>query len=111
GNTNQDIKASAEIWKFLKRHRIKNCNITSVPDREASAELRCSPNPFNDHLNITGNNKITKIGIYNLLGQEVYINELPSKAEISTTTLKEGIYFVKVEVENKTSVFKVIKKK
>ncbi len=53
------------------------------------------PNPFNDYIHIESYNSISKITIYNVLGQVVKKIENPlNSMQISTGDLKQGLYMV-----------------
>ena len=71
------------------------------------------PVPTNDLLNLaigeTANN--VKVAIFNTTGQKVYTNYLGNgnKFYINVSTLPKGIYFLKVEYNEKVSLLKFIK--
>lgn len=67
------------------------------------------PNPTNGLLNIKSATPISKVTIYNNLGQLLFSSEKIDQIDIST--LNEGIYFIKVSDENgQTQTKKVVKK-
>lgn len=68
------------------------------------------PNPFNDVLKIDAIDSISKVEIFNLLGQ-VVLTETPnvSNAEINTANLTSGSYIAKITVNNSTETIKLIK--
>jgi hypothetical protein len=69
------------------------------------------PNPVNNVLNITYSSSISSIAIYNLVGQQVAVQQPnANNASVDTSLLAEGTYIVKVTVENAVKTFKVIKK-
>ena len=75
-----------------------------------SSKFKFYPNPVKDVLNLSYNNTIDEVKIYNLLGQEVYsnvINATESSLNVSQLTL--GTYLVKVKSNNEISTFKIIK--
>jgi hypothetical protein len=74
-------------------------------------DLKYSPNPFSDVLNIQSGEIIKNITILNVLGQEVY-NKKYNNVEIKLDllNLKSGHYFAKIESDSKSQVIKVIKK-
>lgn len=68
------------------------------------------PNPVKDILTISSNTEITRISIYNVLGQEVISEKLNAKeGVINTSGLQSGAYVVKVESDSKVKSLKVIK--
>jgi hypothetical protein len=71
------------------------------------------PNPANDYVTIEIDGfRIDKVEIYDVLGQIAFKGEFNnSKVEINTATLNQGVYFIKVLVDDKliTKKMKVIK--
>ena len=79
-------------------------------DDNASLDISLYPNPANDHINITSKEVITAVSIYNILGQEVSRfegNNVQMKIDVST--LSEGTYIAKIQVEDAVSVNKFLK--
>jgi hypothetical protein len=74
-------------------------------------DLKYSPNPFSDVLNIQSQETIKSITVLNILGQEVY-NKKYNNTEIKLdlSNIKSGNYFAKIESDDKSQVIKVIKK-
>jgi len=68
------------------------------------------PNPVTDILNLSAEQNIEQISIYNMLGQEVK-NSTPLTTILSldVSDLNSGTYFIKVRVANHTGTFKLIK--
>ena len=69
------------------------------------------PNPVNNTLNMSAQDNIEKVSIYNISGQEV-INVTPNavQTQVDMSRLQNGIYFVKAQVNGQLTAFKVIKK-
>jgi hypothetical protein len=69
------------------------------------------PNPIENQLNITANDVITKIEIFNLLGQQIksILNE-SNMLQADFSELTSSTYIVKVYSEQKVKTIKVIKK-
>lgn len=69
------------------------------------------PNPVNDILNINCSKEISKISIYNILGQEVLVkNSISNQSQIDMSTLLSGTYMVKITTDEEVKIVKVIKK-
>ncbi|MGH2667173.1 choice-of-anchor J domain-containing protein [Flavobacterium sp.] len=82
----------------------------STPSFGNADGLSVFPNPATDVLNIAYTSVISKIAIYNLLGQEVLnrsINATQSQVDISSLT--NGTYLVKVEVDGLIKTLKIVK--
>jgi hypothetical protein len=70
------------------------------------------PNPFENSINLSANEKFTSVKIYSLLGQELMeINpDNQSQLTIDMSDLSIGTYFMKVVINDKSSSMKIIKK-
>lgn len=76
-------------------------------------EFFIGPNPANDYIYITIGDSysggITKVMMYNLLGQKVYSEEFSSKSsKIDVQHLNKGIFILKIENSNKQMTKKII---
>ena len=69
------------------------------------------PNPVNNTLNLSAQDNIEKINIYNISGQEV-MNITPNslQTQVDMSRLQNGIYFVKAQINGQLTAFKVVKK-
>lgn len=69
------------------------------------------PNPTNGNFTISGVNKVDVIEIFNLIGERIYrvanLNSQTSK-EVDLSKSPKGIYFVKIQTENKIYNQKII---
>lgn len=71
--------------------------------------IKVYPNPASDVLYVETENGDAEIKVYNILGECVFEDKLIGKrAEITTKTLNDGIYFVNVQSGNQNIVWKVI---
>lgn len=72
--------------------------------------FRYYPNPVKDILNLSYDKNITKVAVYNILGQEIMIkNNNANQSQIDMTSLASGTYLVRVTADNAEKTFKVIK--
>ena len=86
-----------------------NINNVSIAENEASDEISIYPNPARDFVNISGNDLINSVKVYNCLGmmvEEIEVNA--NEAEINTSDYNTGIYFFNVESGNGNVVKKVV---
>jgi len=75
-----------------------------------NAGFKFYPNPVRDVLNISYNQDISKIEVYNVLGQKVIENEMNTNAAaIDMSSLPNGSYLVKVTSGDQTRTIKAIK--
>lgn len=69
------------------------------------------PNPVSNVLNLTYSSEITSVAIFNLVGQQVTVQQPnTTNAKVDTSMLAEGTYLVKVTAANAVKTIKVIKK-
>ena len=82
----------------------------SVKDN-ALAGFNFYPNPTSDVLNLSANNNIESVSLFNLLGQKVMtVNVEATTSNISLAGLATGTYVMKVTVDGQTGTYKVTKK-
>ena len=75
------------------------------------SNLKVYPNPVTSILNVENSEKITKVSIINLLGQELITKNFDDlKTEIDFSGLQSGNYFAKVYSNDSGQVLKIIKK-
>lgn len=68
------------------------------------------PNPVKNVLNLSHDSNISTISIYNLIGQQVLNKTINSnKTALDMSSLPQGTYLVKVNIENATKTIKVVK--
>ncbi|WCO00980.1 T9SS type A sorting domain-containing protein [Psychroserpens ponticola] len=81
----------------------------SVEDNEFS-DFELYPNPVNSIVNFKANNSVENITVYNALGQNVMtVTPKVSQGVLDVSQLSDGLYFMKVRINNKVSTFKVLK--
>mgnify|MGYP000888382431 CR=1 FL=1 len=69
------------------------------------------PNPVQDVLNISYNQRITKVSVYDLSGRKVFItSENNKQIQIDLSRIPSGVYIVKVDVGGEARSFKIVKK-
>lgn len=79
----------------------------SVFDKSA---LRVYPNPTKNILNISYNQEISTVEIYNLVGQKVTATTVnANEGQVDMSNLSSGAYFVKITSSNISKTVKVIK--
>ena len=95
-----------DTWKFTTGSDFA----TGIEDEVVTADFRVYPNPFNDRIFISNNEKLTRIVVSNIAGQRVIDVDYPEN-QIRTDNLVSGIYIVSLITEDgiaKTE--KIIKK-
>jgi type IX secretion system substrate protein len=87
-----------------RRYMIHFCNYLCTTKyfmiNAPAAGILVYPNPASAELNISSTDKITRVAIFNLLGQTVYTHaEDVEKVEINIANLSPGVYFIKINGE------------
>jgi hypothetical protein len=68
------------------------------------------PNPVKNVLNVSFNQNISDVAVYNLLGQQVLLMQVnANKGQVDMSSLATGTYLVRVNSENGVKTIKVIK--
>lgn len=69
------------------------------------------PNPVSDVLNISSETTISSVKVYNLTGQLIMETKLnTTERELNVSNLSSGIYIIKLEVDNSSVNYKIIKR-
>lgn len=76
----------------------------------ADAKFSYYPNPTRSQLNITAAKNISKVDIFNLLGQKVQSNTVnASQKQLDISSLQNGVYLMEVTIDKTKQSFKVVK--
>lgn len=97
GNTNYDINASLEIWKFVSQYDINgkiNCQPVGV--EELTSKIAIYPNPALDKLFVNGVDNASNYGIYLMDGRLVKSGVLENST-IELSELEANIYFISID--------------
>jgi len=86
------------------------CAPSALTDHQIEG-VKFYPNPVDNTLNITAGKNIESVRIYSITGQEV-INARPesTQTQINMSRLRNGVYFVKAQINGQLTAFKVVKK-
>jgi hypothetical protein len=75
-----------------------------------AGSFKVYPNPAKTSWNITSNDDITSVQVYDMLGKSVYAKTASSKeVTVNAADLSKGVYFAKVSTANGSSTVKLIK--
>ncbi|QHI35998.1 hypothetical protein IMCC3317_13510 [Kordia antarctica] len=103
---------SLTMTDLLGERLIYGRQVLSTEDNEVlSNTLKLYPNPTKEELYISGisTNLKTTYTIYNLVGNIIISDNLLKQDRIDMTSLKAGIYFLKITQKDKTYMKKFIK--
>lgn len=85
-------------------------DVTSLVDiEEYTSETAIYPNPATDVINITTDNQVRRVEIFNMQGQLVKV-ESGEVTSISVKDLANGLYTLKLTTDNGVSMHKIVKK-
>lgn len=107
--TNQDFKASVEIWRFFRKYSLNQFVTTiGVNENKINPEsVKLFPNPAKDVLHILAGNQIFKAEIRDLTGK--LIKEEHSYGPVNISELNQGIYFITVKTNSSVTNLHFIK--
>ncbi len=121
GNTNEDFKASGEIWNFFRKHSL-NCGVNGVNALPAADfGLEIYPNPSNGLFVIASDSpsrrasaeqgaKQSQVEVYTIFGECIYQSTRTSAhSQIDIHEAPAGIYFLQVRSGKSSSVLKLVK--
>lgn len=75
-----------------------------------TSDFEVYPNPVTDILNISNNENITNVSVFNLLGQEVFSKTAATNiSQIDLSNLPSGAYMVKVATDGFVKTIKIVK--
>ncbi|MFA6484626.1 MAG: T9SS type A sorting domain-containing protein [Bacteroidales bacterium] len=83
---------------------------TPVSVNEVAMEnIEIFPNPTNDHIRVTSSIPVSSVEILDLLGRRVFYDSHGDKSEIEIQIRERGVYFVRVGIQGKTVVRKILR--
>jgi hypothetical protein len=91
--------------------KVSSASLAVSETNRTAIDLKISPNPVSDILNISSKENITDIMIHDTSGKLMKTDNSNSKNQVSVRHLKTGIYFITVKYSDGTSTSsKFIKK-
>jgi hypothetical protein len=105
---------NASLWQGGRRDLWQNSTVTvnwsgSVDINEyQSNNLHIYPNPTTGDLFISSNIKINNISVYNIIGKEVISDAKTNNNLLDISQLSNGVYFIKISVNNTTVTKKIV---
>jgi polyhydroxybutyrate depolymerase len=106
-NTNQDFKASVEIWRFFRQYTISQFfNTQSIKENVSGNYFSVYPNPAKDFIQIeTGELCLKEVSIYDFSGKLI-LTATSNRLEL--TGFQRGLYLLIVETEKGRSAKKLL---
>jgi polyhydroxybutyrate depolymerase len=110
GVTNQDVKASKEIWSFFRKYALSGqigCETTNAINDNAIFEFSISPNPSASSISVHSLNADNSfLEIFDLSGKKIIQTNLNAETTlIDLSFLAKGHYFVRVGIHTKVLIF------
>ena len=96
GNTNRDINASKEIWRFFSQYRLNE--LVAVNDITGLKKATIYPNPSPGQFTIEYEGKIDEIKVFDMTGRSIFI-DFESVVNHSFTIRETGVYFLQISSE------------
>lgn len=101
GTYNLTVNVLTGAYAFTPSLAVKNFNAGS---------FKAYPNPTKGSWNITSNDEITSVQVYDVQGKAVYTKFGASKeVSVNASELSKGVYFAKVATANGESTLKLVK--
>ena len=106
------------VWKYGTASPSPTANGFKISAYDASlgsgsfdnANFAYYPNPVKNVLNLSYNQEISNVDVFNLLGQNISSNKInANSAQVDMSNLSKGAYIVKVTSNNQVKTIKVIK--
>jgi len=100
GETNEDIQASFELWKFFRQFSLDAS--TSTGERGLTkAAIRIFPNPASDRLTIRSDQAVHSVYVFDPMGRLVgRLIEADVNPVMPLGNLAPGLYWVKVQLKS-----------
>ncbi len=101
----------------IDQPNVEDCYETSLPDLQQAGWFKVYPNPnhgvFNLQMDQLAEGENVSIAIYDLAGKKVYSSDVPATGtqflhELNLSTLPKGVYLIKVQVQQHSSVERLI---
>lgn len=109
--TNQDFKASVEIWRFFRKYKLNQfiTNVGISQANEGKRPLNIFPNPVKNTLTIQNGNEnaIFETEISDLTGK--IVKKETSNGIVTISDLTDGVYFLKIKTNGFLTYSKFIK--
>lgn len=79
-------------------------------DKFSNFKFSVYPNPTSSELNVSAAKTISKVEMFNLLGQKVQTNTVnATQKQLSISNLQSGVYLMEVTIDNAKQAFKIVK--
>lgn len=88
-----------------------NCNTTSIEKTNGEENIKLFPNPTFEKLTVLSiENHINKLEVFTLNGKKIKNITINNLNSIDVSSLKQGVYFIRIEVDSSIITKKIIKR-
>lgn len=98
--TNLDIKASKEVWNFLRNYNLNGligCGTASIDNHSSSSEFSVSPNPCTDEISISNVYQSNHYELFSCVGNLVMSGYLSAAhSNINISSLNPQCYLLRI---------------
>ena len=97
-------------WGQAEDYTINVEEDLGISDVNGLAGFSFYPNPSTDIINLSANQKIESVALYNLLGQQVFTSNVGATSSfINVSHLSTGTYVMKVSIDGQVGTYKLLK--
>ena len=105
GNVDGGFTESAMVVDYVRVYQ--NAAILSSGEDVFANKFSVYPNPTSDRISVQTNENISKVEIYNTLGQTVF-QEKNNFTNMNVSELRSGMYFMKIFSGERSTTKKII---
>ncbi len=95
-NTNRDIIADQEIWRFFLKHNLTD-GISATDETTNPFQVTIFPNPTSDKLQINSDLDLDNFSVFDIAGRSLFSEKFSIENTIDLSNLANGIYFVRLK--------------
>lgn len=95
-NTNRDIIADQEIWRFFLKHKLTD-GIIATNEKPNSFQVTIFPNPTSNKIKISSDFDLDDFWVMDIAGRFLFSNKFSPENTIDLSNLANGIYFVRLK--------------
>ena len=114
--TNQDISASVEIWRFLRRYRLNKLVLATTPARSMATSFTIAPNPAGPDGNVliyaSQPLQPAQVTLLDALGRRLPTHGSATTSgamQLDVSALTNGVYVLQIELNGQRSQQKLIR--
>jgi polyhydroxybutyrate depolymerase len=95
-NTNRDIIADQEIWRFFLKHKLTD-GVSATNETPNPFQVTIVPNPTSDKIKIKSNLDLDNFSVFDIAGRFLFSEKFSVENTVDLSNLENGIYFVRLK--------------